>query len=86
MIFQSLIEDQRLYKLLQIAERDVDIELEDFNPKQCSASIKLCAARTKSNHWEPEVIDDPLWLEDQQSFVRVRDHIIEDIYQPILLS
>ena len=70
--FQTLEKAQQLYNLLPAAERDVDIDMEDFNPQKSSASIKLYAAKTESKVWEPELDEDPFWLEDKKCFIRVR--------------
>ena len=60
-----------LYNLLPTTERDVDINLEDFNPQQSSANIKLYAANTEDNQCVPKVIHDPFWKQHDQCFIQL---------------
>ena len=60
-----------MYNFVPTSEQDVDIDLEEFIPQESSASIRLYAAKTEDNQWEPEDEEDPYWLEDKKCFIRV---------------
>ena len=68
---QELFKFQGQYGLGLIAETDVDIEVENFDPNKSRVTLRLAAAKAEVTEWLACENDNPDWKEEEKHFIKV---------------
>ena len=68
---QELFELQGQYGLSLIAETDVDILVQKFDPKKSKITLELAAAKDEKAEWMPREPDYSDWIPTEKHFKKV---------------
>ena len=73
---QELFKFQGQYGLSLIAESDVDIEVENFDPNKSKVTLRLAAAGDELVQWLPRSTNNPDWQDSEKIFKNVYIHVL----------